>query len=148
MPIFVGGAVQAFSVALTQSVALSAGEHVKYNLIITDTANLYDDNYGTVAVKEPGLYALHFFAVAQFDTELFLGLYHNENHVVSLRSYSGSKRAAAGNTAIVRLATGDQLSVRARSDGNNGLLGNSDEVYTTLSGVLIATELDIQRSSK
>lgn len=130
----------AFSVALDKNLTVSGGNYILYNKIITDIANIYDNNTGAITIKSPGLYIIQFFSVSNQGDELYLELYHNSDFVCSLYNYAVNEWTNAGNTAILHLKAGDTVSVRAASGYDNNLYGDFDQVYTTFSGALIATE--------
>ena len=117
-----------------------------YNKVITDVSGIYDNNTGIVIITAPGIYIFHVFAVSSQGEEIYQELYHNNNLVCSLYNYADNEWTDAGNTAILHLQAGDKIGVYAAVDNN--IYGSSDEVYTSFSGAMIASEHDINIKGK
>ena len=61
----------------------------------------------------------------------------------ALYNFAPNEWSNGGNTAILRLAAGDTLSVGAARGYDNNVYGGSDQVYTTFNGALIAKDSDL-----
>ena len=136
----------AFSAAIDKHITVTSGTNVVYNKVITDVANIYDNSTGVVSAKSPGIYIIHFFSLSRNGEEIYLELYHNSNFVCALYNYAENEWTHAGNTAILHLKTGDTVSVKAAVGYDNSIYGGPDEVYSSFSGALIATESQVNKN--
>ena len=131
---------------LTKSTLVQAGDVIIYDHVITDTSDSYDVSTGIVTISSRGLYVIHFYAMAVDDSELFLDLYHNAKYICSLHGLADTGRVSTGNSVILDIIPGDQISVKARNQNN--LVGTSTNAYTTLSGHMVAGETRLTTNSK
>lgn len=137
------GVTPAFFVAADTGLAVRGSNTVIFNKVITDIANIYDKTSGIVTVKSSGVYIFHVFSLSAEDKEIYQELYHNSDFVCSLYNTAKNEWSNAGNTAILHVKAGDSLAVRAASGYNNVIYGTSDQVYSTFSGAILATESEI-----
>ncbi|CAC5380908.1 Protein FAM160A1,FTS and Hook-interacting protein,UPF0518 protein CPIJ015043,FTS and Hook-interacting protein homolog [Mytilus coruscus] len=135
--------LDAFSVELNLSIALTTSQHVLYDRIITSRGTpTYDKGTGTFTAAQSGLYIFHYHALATSDHELWLDLYYNDQYINSAYGKTPNEWADAGNTAIIHLHTGDKVSVRSRRAG--GIYGDigTNQTYTTFSGSILSPSTD------
>lgn len=125
----------AFSAGLTYGCTVNHGNIVKFDSVFVNANLSYDCQSGKFTVPVSGLYEFNYHALAQYDTSLWLELYHNNNYVNSLYSRSPTRYATAGNTAVIAASARDVITVRAHN--TNKLYGKPDEVYCTFSGYLL-----------
>lgn len=98
-------------------------------------------NSGVFTCVVPGLYKFQVYSLTRSDTLLFLELYHNDAVVATLWGYTSGTYAAAGNAVALNLAAGDTVKVMSRENRMVSLYGTGDEVYTTLTGVELGSNL-------
>ena len=132
--------------ALTESTSIQAGDAVVYDHVIIDTSGFYDASTGIFTISIRGLYAIHFYAMADDGQELFLDLYQNAQYICSLHGLADTGKVSTGNSVVLDIYPGDQILVKARYQNN--LVGSSTAIYTTLSGHLIAGKTRLTANSK
>ncbi|KAL3854209.1 hypothetical protein ACJMK2_013487 [Sinanodonta woodiana] len=128
-----------FSATLSTHMVFKEGSTILYNKVLMNRGNGYNMNGGRFTAPVNGIYIFHFFSLADKDSEIWQELYHNNDYVCALYGLTPSEFAAAGNTAIVLLRSGDIVQIKARK--TNKLYGENDQVYSTFSGALITREL-------
>lgn len=79
--------------------------------------------------------------MARQNEELWQELRLNNKYVCSIYAYTDFEWADAGNTVILHLFEGDNITVVAHND--NYLYGSSDHIFTTFSGVEIMSDVDL-----
>lgn len=70
----------------------------------------------------------------------------NRQHICSIFAFTEYEWAEAGNTVILHLQVGDNLTVAAVEE--NYLYGSSDHIFTTFSGALILSDSDMTNPGK
>ncbi|KAL3854092.1 hypothetical protein ACJMK2_013371 [Sinanodonta woodiana] len=128
-----------FSATLSTHKVFGPNSAVLYNNVLLNKGNGYNMYRGSFTAPVSGIYVFHFFSLADKNSEIWQELYHNNDYVCALYGLTPSEFAAAGNTAIVRLRSGDIVQIKARR--SNTLFGEHDQVYSTFSGALITREL-------
>ena len=76
--------------------------------------------------------------------ELWLDLRVNDRYICSIYAYTDYEWADAGNTAIVHLSAGDNVTVTAHAGLENHLFGSSDHIFTTFSGAQIISDAELR----
>ena len=131
----------AVSVALNSNETVLSGNNVKFDHVITDVMYRYDITTGTLTISTSGLYIVHFFVVGN---RVALDLYQNEGIVCSASCHIPGQLASCGNTVILKMASGDALSLRSQQGFENQIFGTSGKAYTTMSAYIIATDEDMR----
>jgi len=133
-----------------------------------DDASYYDDTFGDCGNTEGYgnliISSLKFMTTSQYcvtvydsilitrvlhasmtrqNEELWLDLRVHNLTICSIHAYTDYEWADAGNTAIVHLYEGDNVTVAAHGDLENHLYGSSDHVFTTFSGAQIMSDSDL-----
>jgi len=75
--------------------------------------------------------------------ELWLDLRVNNLTICSIYAYTNYEWADAGNTAIVHLYEGDNVTVNAHGDFASNIYGTSDHIFSTFAGVQIISDSDL-----
>lgn len=70
--------------------------------------------------------------------QVYLELEHNHNFVNSIYEWTPKDKSAAANTAILRLAKGDTVTVVTVKGEATTVFGSPTEYFTTFSGALIS----------
>ena len=132
--------------ALSEDAHVQPNDVIVYNHVITDTPDMYDSETGVVTISGRGVYAIHFYAMAEEDTPLFLDLYHNDKYICSLHASADTGRIYTGNSVVLDLAPYDKISIRSRIHTYFG--GRPAINPTTLSGHCVSTEDEMTENSK
>nr|AST51799.1 C1qDC6 [Sinohyriopsis cumingii] len=127
-----------FSATLSENKVFQQGSTILYNKVLLNRGNGYNIYGGIFTAPVHGIYIFHFFSLADKDSEIWQELYHNNDYVCALYGRTPSEFAAAGNTAIVHLRSGDIVQIKERY--NNTVYGQQDQLYSTFSGALIIRE--------
>lgn len=77
-------------------------------------------------------------SLAHRGQEVYQDLYHNNFYVFTIYGLADDAFCDDGNSAILHLKAGDQITVKARR--SNILYGSQSEMYSTLTGVQLYTE--------
>ena len=136
---------EAVSVALNANASVQSSDNVIFDHVITDVTDMYDVATGTVTIQTSGLYIVHFFVVAN---EVRLDLHQNEDYVCSVSCHIAGQLASCANIVILKLLSGDKLSLRSQQGFENLVYGAVGKAFTTLSAHIIATEGDIAVNCK
>ncbi|KAL4217382.1 positive regulation of adiponectin secretion [Mactra antiquata] len=132
----------AFSAGLTHDATFNNGEVVPFNTQYTNIGGGYDTTTGIFTCPKAGIYLFQYHMVAHLDAEGWLELYHNAYYINSAYSHTGGDYGSSGNSAILKLSAGDTVSIKAVSTyyGYSGtqLYGQTDEIYSTFSGYILA----------
>ncbi|XP_059167015.1 low affinity immunoglobulin epsilon Fc receptor-like [Physella acuta] len=129
-------AAVAFTVGLSKPLDAVAKDTVIYTDVITNTGNAYNSSTGVFKCPKAGSYFFEINGVASNEKELRLSLMKNKIPVVSVEANANQHRSAAGNSAVLMLEKGDEISVQATSCGS--LYGAGGQILNTFSGFLIA----------
>ncbi|KAL4221158.1 hypothetical protein ACF0H5_019417 [Mactra antiquata] len=70
-------------------------------------------------------------------------LFRNDQYVCSIYGKDSQEWADAGNSVLLHLNAGDQISIKSHNGRTSTLFGSTDEIYSTFSGVQIATDYDL-----
>ncbi|XP_076110292.1 uncharacterized protein LOC143079045 [Mytilus galloprovincialis] len=129
----------AFCVSLTHNMTLN-GDHVVYDKIITNVGNGYDANTGVFTVSVPGLYMIHYHALAQLGKRMWLDLYQNDKYINTAFGEAPSTYADHGNSAILELHVGDKVWVSGRPGDTVILYGDAsdEQLYATFTAFLLS----------
>ena len=139
--VFLSHQADAVSIALNANASVLANNRVVFDHVITDVINMYDITTGIVRIPTSGLYIVHFFVLA--NSGVALDLFQNENIVCSASCHLSGQLVSCGSTAILRMVSGDELSLRSQQGFDNQLYGVGGKGYNTLTAHLIASEQDI-----
>lgn len=91
------------------------------------------------------LNVIHMFcsSMTRQNEELWQDLLKNGNYVCSIYGYTDYEWVDAGNTVIIHLLEGDNITVVAHGDIENHLFGSEDHVFTSFSGAQIMSDADL-----
>ncbi|XP_060557880.1 complement C1q tumor necrosis factor-related protein 4-like [Ruditapes philippinarum] len=134
------GQAVAFSAGVSRDQTLLHAETIVYDKIFTNIGAAYNSSSGVFTCQTPGYYVFQFHTLARQDKSAWLELYKNTDYISTIFGHSSNDYGSAGNTAILLLATGDQVYVKAVDSSfgvNTDLYGQPDEVYTIFSGYLV-----------
>lgn len=124
----------AFTLGQTNHLHLSHGQ-LSYNKVITNSSAEFD-SLGSFVCHKPGLYAFHFFSLAQTHSGTWIELFKNTNYVCSIFGYTAHGYADAGNSVLLHLNEDDAVSLKAHPSYSTTIHGTG-HVYTTFTGVLL-----------
>uniref|UniRef100_K1PPT7 Complement C1q-like protein 2 n=1 Tax=Magallana gigas TaxID=29159 RepID=K1PPT7_MAGGI len=123
----------AFTLGQTNHLHLSHGQ-LSYNKVITNSSAEFD-SLGSFVCHKPGLYAFHFFSLAQSHSGTWIELFKNTNYVCSIFGYTAHGYADAGNSVLLHLNEDDAVSLKAHPSYSTTIHGTG-HVYTTFTGVV------------
>ncbi|KAL8576672.1 hypothetical protein ACOMHN_025147 [Nucella lapillus] len=128
----------AFSAGLASYQVCRGGETVVFDRIFSNVGAAYHSDNGKFMCIESGIYVFQVHALSGNDTDMWLELHHNYQYVVSVWGHTDNDYATGGNSVILQLIMGDEVTVACTTQYHSELYGASDEVYATFSGYLIS----------
>ena len=130
----------AFSAYLSHVIPhLSHGHTIKFDQIILNDGNGYNQYSGVFTVPRSGVYLLTF-TFDVYDNWQSTGLklvVNNRNVVDGIAESNGNKHSMAGNTVIIRLARGEVVRLEAYYSADGEIVSTSTSKLATFSGVLL-----------
>ena len=130
----------AFSAYLSHVIPhLSHGHTIKFDQIILNDGNAYNQYSGVFTVPRSGVYLLTF-TFDVYDNWQSTGLklvVNNRNIVDGIAESNGNKHSMAGNTVIIRLARGEVVRIEAYYSADGEIVSISTSKLATFSGVLL-----------
>ena len=130
----------AFSAYLSHVIPhLSHGHTIKFDQIILNDGNGYNQYSGVFTVPRTGVYLLTF-TFDVYDNWQSAGLklvVNNRNIVDGIAESNGNKHSMAGNTVIIRLARGEVVRLEAYYSPDGEIVSTSTSKLATFSGVLL-----------
>ncbi|XP_059167028.1 uncharacterized protein LOC131949240 [Physella acuta] len=126
----------AFTAGLLKSTDAVAKDTIIYTEVITNIGNAYRNTTGVFKCPKAGVYSFQIHGVASKGMEIGISLTKNKIRIVSVQAKSLQEQSAAGNSAVLMLEKGDEISVQATSCGS--LYGAGGQILNTFSGFLIA----------
>ena len=130
----------AFSAYLSHVIPhLSHGHTIKFDQIILNDGNAYNQYSGVFTVPRSGVYLLTF-TFDVYDNWQSTGLklvVNNRNIVDGIAESNGNKHSMAGNTVIIRLARGEVVRLEAYYSPDGEIVSTSTSKLATFSGVLL-----------
>ncbi|XP_071125172.1 uncharacterized protein [Mytilus edulis] len=136
--IVMGDDVVAFTKGRATHEHLTHGEILTFDKTITNI-NAYFSADGKFVCSTPGLYAFHFYAVTKSNEHVWLELFRNDDYIVSIYGRTPSDYVDAGNSVFLNLDENDKIYIKAHDNYDTVIYGAGDQVYTTFTGVLLAT---------
>ena len=130
----------AFSAYLSHVIPhLSHGHTIKFDQIILNDGNGYNQYSGVFTVPRSGVYLLTF-TFDVYDNWQSTGLklvVNNRNIVDGIAESNGNKHSMAGNTVIIRLARGEVVRLEAYYSADGEIVSTGTSKLATFSGVLL-----------
>ncbi|XP_060069407.1 uncharacterized protein LOC132549485 [Ylistrum balloti] len=129
-----------FSVGLSVNQTINDGGKVAYNVDFNNNATLAGYNFTSHDFIAPyeGLYIFHLHALSLADKEVYLELFKNSQYVLSAYAYTTNEWGDAGNSVILHLNQGDDITIKARPQYDVQLFGDVSQIYCTFSGALLS----------
>ncbi|BFZ06156.1 hypothetical protein BsWGS_09195 [Bradybaena similaris] len=110
----------------------AANDIVKFDNVVTNEGNAYNQATGIFTATKSGLYVFHFSFLSLKNSFFLFDLVQNNEILATAFEYVPTSHGQGGNSVIVNLKSGDQVYVKAKDPSS--IYSDIDRPYATFSG--------------